>query len=39
MAIDFDALAEHLKTTGFSEIEIQYESLANVPTRQATAVR
>ena len=39
MAINFDAVAEHLKATGFSEIEIQYASLAGVPTRQARAVR
>ncbi len=39
MAIDFDALAEHLKTAGFSEIHVRYATLADVPTRQATAVR
>lgn len=39
MAIDFDALAEHLKTAGFSEIQIRFAALAGVPTRQAMAVR
>ena len=39
MAIDFDALAEHLKAAGFSDIQIRYASLAGVPTRQATAFK
>lgn len=39
MAIDFEQLAEHLATAGFSEIQVQYASLAGVPTRQAMAVK
>ena len=39
IAIDFDVLADHLRRVGFSEVAIQADRLAGVPTHRVAATR